>query len=185
MANLNRAQVRELANIDPYVAGVRGLRDACKYSIVELAAAAMPAEVQFFNVAPNPGVGNMEKQNEVTFPLWITAIGIQIFGTQADVRIVSGGTAVIILKDNKEYEAFPTNTVPGGGGLTMNYTPGVGAAVDFGTNGLNNGFLTLATPIKIDVEQNIRGILRTNGATLAATTSVSMIWRGLESHPVL
>jgi hypothetical protein len=182
---LTAEDVRDLANVDPYLAGVAGLRDACKYSVEDIAIGAMPREIQFFTRAPAPGVGNMEKPNEVTFPLWITAIGLQIFGTQADIRIVAGGAGLVILKDNKEYESFPINATPGGGGLTMDYTPGIGAAVDYGTNGLDTGFFTLLTPIKMDVDQNIRGILRTNGEAVVAITTCMMLWRGLEEHPVL
>ena len=182
---LSREQLKQARDIDPWLMGWKDIRDACKYSVVDIPAGVMAREIEFFSTPAAPGVGNLEKANEITFPLTITAIGMQLFGVGVDVRIVAGNCGMIIIKDNKEYESFSLTIVPGGGGLTFDYTPGVGAAVDFATNGLGTTFLMFDTPIKMDINQSIRGLLRTGGATIGAIVSAGMIWRGIEEHPVI
>ncbi len=172
---------------DPYLAGVRNLVDTCKYhaQALTVGGAALPAATQFFNVARAPGVCNLELINQVVFPLFITAVGVQIFGTGADVHIATGRSEVVIEKDNRQYAAFRTNWLIGGGGLTMNYTPGVGAAVDFATHGLGNEFFSLPAPIMIMPDQILRVFLNTDLTAVAGATGAAIMLRGVESRTVI
>ena len=172
---------------DPYLAGVRNLVDTCKYHLqaVTVGAGALPAQIQFFNVSRAPGVCNLELVSQVVYPLFITHIGMQIFGAGADVRITSGRSEVVIQKDNRQYAAFRSNWLMGGGGLTMQYSPGAGAAVDFATQGLGNDFFSLPAPIMIMPDQVLNVFLNTDGTAVGAATSVAIMLRGVESRTVI
>lgn len=179
-------EVAKLAEgTDPYLKGLRNLEDACKFDIVELLGAAMPQQTQFFNRSAIPGITNMEKPNQTNFPLWITGIGVAIWGTLADAAIVHGHTQVVLEKDARRYTAFPTNNLPSGGGLKMAIDDATAATTNaFATHGLDSSFFVLPTPIAYAPDQIIRVILESDATVLVAATGVGIFLRGVEARTV-
>lgn len=183
---LTPQQVKNLSRVQGSVPDVRNLRDAVKFHWRELAVGAMPLELNFFDQAATPGITNLEKINQLTYPLWITGLGVQIFGTAADVRLAHGHTEINLEKDERFYATFPTSQLPGGSGLRMEIDDATAATThDLATHGLGNSFYSLKTPIKYDPDQTLRVVFRSDATVLAAATGFMVMLRGVEARTVI
>lgn len=186
---LNTQEIRRLKeSADPYLEGVRDLVDSCKfhYQALNAGAAALPAQLGFFNVAQVPGVCNMEIANQVIYPIWITHMGFQAWGTGDDVRIAVDSGQIRIIKDNRAYCDLPCNVL-GAGGLRMQYSEAIaGVPVDFGTNGQDDQLFMLPTPIKIDPDQVLQVLYLSNlEPTVDGAVAATIILRGVEARSVI
>ena len=183
---LSNAQLKSVSTTQAFLSSYKNWRDCYKYHSVDLAAAAMPAEQQYFNVARAFGVCNLEKINQVSYPTLITKIGVQMFGTPVDLSAVSNHTEVVIQKDNRSYASLPTNNLPGGG-IMIDIDVGIAAGVAqaMAAHGHSDDLLLLDTPIMISPDQNFRVLLRSDLTVLGAITTVMIILGGLEARTVI
>lgn len=184
---INNEQLKELSNdVAAFYGALRDWKDAVYYHRQAIAAAAMAAEIIYFNAVKAYGVTNFDRPNEVPFPFIITEIGLDLDGDPDDMQVIRRDTEIIITKDNRAYRAIPSSSVPSGGGLAMSVSDPTAATLhEYATVGVDARMYQLPVPIAVTPQQNFNVILSTAGSTPGAIIGTKILLRGLVSRTVI
>lgn len=164
-----------------------GFKDAVPaqfFDTNELAAAAIPA-TEFFDRGPGNAICNLEQPNEFPNPVLVLAMGLQVFGTIADVITVSQHTEVEFEKDQRKWTSYPSCAVPGGGGVNAAISTTVAAITQSATQGLGNSFRRFKTPIAVEQKQAFRCWMQSDGTAVAAITGVRIVLECIEIRRIV
>jgi hypothetical protein len=165
-------------------------KDVHLYHTVFLPAAAIGAATAFFNVGNVPGVCNLDKPSQVSYPTIVTEIGLEIFGTMADYFSVWTACDVLIQKDHRGFAPLPVNVLPSGSGANSVVSgPAAAALIQGVSNGKDGRFYELAMPFALVPDQilavTLRGPAVAVPPVLVAITGVSIMLKGLVSRSLV
>ncbi len=178
---------KRFAEISPYITDVRDWSPVTRFHVQIFAPGVLPQSVEFFNIGKVPAVCNLERANEVPYPMIVMGVGVGIVGANADVIALRDEGEFEIEKDQRSQPSIPLCSLNGGGGLDFaGSNTNAALLFDVATNGVGNQFYVLRQPIAIEVKQSFRAWLRSSGVTaLVATTTVVFMLDGIERRRLI
>ncbi len=183
---LTSEQLKQLTNdVEAFYARLTNWADAEYFHTQALGAAAMAAELPYFNVVRAYGVTNFIKPNEVPFPFILTDVGIDMDGPPEDQLIVQEHTEVVIKKDNRAYAPIPSCHLPSGSGLSMAQAAVAAGNAQDATTGVDNRMFTLPVAIGFVPEQHFEVLLRSDATAIVTGVNVKILLRGIVGRRVI